>query len=139
MSLMPRGRKGWKHFRFSHAVWIGLAQGISILPGISRSGATICTASFCGIRRRWATEFSFYIAIPAILGATVDTLRDVTKLGGSAGADLPWGPMAVGSAVSLVVGIGSLLALVSAVRRAQLHYFAYYCWVVGGLILLGVV
>lgn len=139
MSLIPRGRKGWKHFRFSHALWIGLAQGISILPGISRSGATICTASFCGIRRRWATEFSFYIAIPAILGAAAIKLKDAIELGGSALADLPWGPMVAGSVVSLVVGVASLLALVQAVRRAKLHYFAFYCWLVGGLILAGVV
>lgn len=137
LTFVSRGRRGWKNFRFSHAVWIGIAQGVSILPGISRSGATICTASFFGIRRRWATEFSFYIAIPAILGAAAIKLNDAFKMGGAALAELPWGPMAAGSIVALVVGVVSLMALVQAVRRAKLHYFAYYCWVVGGLILLG--
>lgn len=139
MALVPRGRRGWKRFRFDHAVWIGIAQGISILPGISRSGATICTAAFCGIRRRWATEFSFYIAIPAILGATAIKLKDALELGSAALATLPWGPILVGSVVSLIVGVMSLVALVESVRRAKLHYFSVYCWLLGGLVLLGIV
>jgi len=138
-SVVPRGRRGWKKFSFGHALTIGLAQGIAILPGVSRSGATICTASFCGIRRRWAAEFSFYIAIPAILGAAAIKLKDALEMGRESIAALPWGPILVGSLVSLVVGWVSLLALVQAVRRAKLHYFSIYCWLLGGLVLLGVV
>ncbi len=137
-AAVPRGRRGWKDFRVGHAVLIGIAQAISIFPGISRSGATISTAAFLGIRRRWAGEFSFFIAIPAILGAAAIKLKDALELGPEGFAALPWGPIVTGSAVSLVTGVVSLRLLLGAIRRARLHYFAVYCWVVGGLAASGV-
>ncbi len=134
----PRGRRGWKAFRAGHAVLIGVAQGVAIFPGISRSGSTICTATFLGIRRRWAAEFSFYIAIPAIVGAAMLKLKEALELGLDAFVSLPWGPILVGSIVSLVTGVISLRLLLGAVRRARLHYFALYCWLLGGLVALRV-
>ncbi len=138
-SLAPRGRKGWKRFSWWHAALIGVAQGISISPGISRSGATICTATLCGIRRRWAAEFSFFIAIPAILGATALKLREALSEHGSAAEAIAWGPTFVGGLVALVIGVVSLKVLLDAVRRAKLHYFAWYCFVVGALIMARVI
>jgi undecaprenyl-diphosphatase len=137
--FVPRGTRGWKNFRPWHAVLIGIAQGISISPGISRSGATICAASFLGIRRRWAAEFSFYIAIPAILGAACLKFKDALELGTGQFAALPWGPILAGSVVSLVTGVLSLRMLLGAVRRARLHYFAIYCWLLGGLVAGGII
>lgn len=130
-SLAPRGRKGWREFSWIHAVLIGVAQGISISPGISRSGATICTATLCGIRRRWAAEFSFFIAIPAILGATALKLREVFVEHGPAAQALSWGPTLVGGVVAFVLGALSLKLLLRVVRRAKLHHFAWYCLAVG--------
>jgi undecaprenyl-diphosphatase len=136
-ATVPRGRRGWKDFRAWHAVVIGIAQGIAILPGISRSGATIAAAVFLGIRRRWAAEFSFCIAIPAILAAAAIKFMDALELGEEGFAALPWGPIVVGSAISLLMGIVSLHLLLGAVRQAKLHYFAVYCWIVGGLVASG--
>jgi undecaprenyl-diphosphatase len=133
-ALVPRGWRGWKDFHVGHAVLIGIAQGIAIMPGISRSGSTICTATFLGIRRRWAAEFSFYIAIPAILAAAALKLKDALELNGGQFAALPWGPILLGSVVSLIAGVVSLWLLLGAVRRARLHYFALYCWLLGGLV-----
>lgn len=132
---LPRGRKGWKQFTWWHAVLIGIGQGISISPGISRSGATICTAEACGIRRRWAAQFSFFIAIPAILGATALKLREAFGEHVDAAHSIAWGPTLLGGVVAFLLGVGSLTLLLDTVRRAKLHYFAWYCFVVGFLIM----
>ncbi len=135
-ALVGRGRRGWKRFQFWQAALIGVAQGIAILPGVSRSGSTICTATFMGLRRRWAAEFSFYLAIPAILGATVIKLMDALQLG-SAVTALPWGPIFAAAVVSMLVGIVALRLLLGAVRRAKLHYFAVYCLLLACAVLWG--
>ncbi len=137
-ALLSRGRRSWKAFPWWHAVLVGTAQGVAILPGISRSGATICTATFCGLRRRWAAEFSFLIAAPAILAATAIQLKDMLETDGGL-SGLAWGPVLAGGAVSFLVGVAALKLLLTAVRRARLHYFTVYCWLLAGLVLAGVV
>jgi undecaprenyl-diphosphatase len=136
MARVRRGWRGWRTFRWWQAGLVGLAQAGAILPGISRSGATICVASFLGLRRRWAAEFSFLIAVPAILGGTLFKLRDTFGLEAEAYAGIPWGAIMVGSLTSFVVGIAALRLLVYTVRRAKLHHFAWYCWVLGLVVLL---
>lgn len=130
---VPRGRRGWRSLRWWEGALIGLAQAMAILPGISRSGSTICMASYFGWRRRWAAEFSFLIAAPAIAGGALLKIKDTFELSPGALEAITWGPILLGSAVSLVVGIFALMLLLGAVRRARLHYFAYYCWAVGVL------
>lgn len=134
---VPRGRRGWRALRWWEAVLIGLAQAAALFPGISRSGSTICVASYFGWRRRWAAEFSFLIAAPAIAGGAILKIKDTLELSPIMLEATSWGPILLGSAVSLVVGIFALQLLLSAIRRARLHYFAYYCWLIGVLILVG--
>lgn len=136
--VTPRGRRGWARFRWWQAGLVGLSQAAAILPGVSRSGATICTASYCGLRRRWAAEFSFLIAVPAIVAATILKTKDTLELPSGMLAAVPWGPVVLGSLGSLGVGIVALRILLGAVRRAKLHYFSVYCWVVGIGVLTGV-
>jgi len=133
---VPRGRRGWGRFGGGRALLVGVAQGLAILPGLSRSGATICTALYGGLRRRWAGEFSFFIAVPAILGATVLKLRDTWRLAPEVRAALPWGPLLLGAVVSLIVGVVALKWLLHTVRRGQLHWFALYVWMIGVLVLV---
>lgn len=133
--LRPRPVKGFRRFGVGGALLVGLAQGVAIAPGISRSGATICVALLCGLRRRWAGQFSFLIAAPAIVGGSAIKLAEV--LGGSAGRSVAIGPIVVGAVVAGVVGYVALRLLLSAIQRARLHYFGYYCWVVGLVAILG--
>ena len=137
--IVPRGRRGWKDFAWWQAALVGIAQGLAILPGISRSGITICVASYCGLRRRWTAEFSFLIAVPAIAGATLLKLKDTYEQPSEVLRAVPWMPILVGSAVSLVVGVVALLLLLGAVRRAKLHYFALYCWALGAAMLVRII
>lgn len=113
-------------FRPFQAIVIGAAQGLAIVPGISRSGATIGAGLFLGLERELAVRFSFLLSIPAIAGAFVlEWLRHPPD--GS--VSVPAG--VVGFGVSFGVGYLSLAILMWMVRRAQLHQFAWYCWAVG--------
>lgn len=135
LAMVPRGRRGWRRFGWWRAGLVGLAQAGAILPGISRSGVTICVASYLGLRRRWAVEFSFLIAAPAILGGTILKVRDTLALPAEQLETIPWGPLIVGAVASLMVGVVALRLLLVAVRRAKLHYFALYCWALGVFVL----
>jgi undecaprenyl-diphosphatase len=101
---------------------IGLAQGLGVLPGISRSGITIAAALFCGLKRREAGELSFLIAIPAVLGALLLQLGEAGRLM----ARVSTVSLAVGIACSFLVGLLSLLLLLRLVRRGRLWLFGFY-------------
>jgi len=110
------------------SILIGVAQGIAIIPGISRSGTTIATGLFRGLDRELAGKFSFLLSIPAILGATILEFR---KMGspGEAGINL------LGMAVAFGVGIFSLKFLMKIIKNGRVSIFSYYCWAVGLVII----
>jgi len=121
-----KARLGLRQFGVLAALIIGLAQAVAIMPGISRSGATICAAILIGLRRRWAVEFSFLIAIPAILGATaVELIKNFAEI--SSGS-LPIASAAVGAVAAALTGILALKLLIRTARTAKLKYFAFYCY-----------
>jgi len=112
------------------ALLIGLAQGIAILPGISRSGATIATALFCGLNREWAGRFSFLLSIPAILGATLFELYKVNST-----TELQ--AVSIGTVIAFLSGLLSLAFLMKVIQKGKLFHFSYYCWAMGMLMILG--
>lgn len=132
----PRPRKGWRKFSFGAAAVVGLAQAVAIIPGISRSGATISVAIWLGLRRRWAAQFSFLIAAPAIIGATILELKDFSSMADSNQIADFAGPLAVGGLVAFVIGLASLMLLLKMVQQARLHWFSYYLWVLGGWVII---
>jgi len=111
------------------AVLVGVAQGIAIIPGISRSGATIVCGLMCGLDRDLAGRFSFFLAIPAIVGALLlqFDMEGLDRVGLIA--------LFAGFLSSVMVGLLALRFLMGMVVRGQLHYFAPYCWGLGLLIL----
>jgi undecaprenyl-diphosphatase len=106
---------------------VGIAQAIAILPGISRSGATISTAVLLGINRTEAARFSFLMVVPLILGKMAKDLLDA-KIDFEPSLIAP---LAAGFASSFLVGLFACSWMVSLVRNSKLRYFAYYCIVVG--------
>jgi undecaprenyl-diphosphatase len=110
------------------ALLVGLFQAAAILPGLSRSGSTIFGGLLSGLRRDAAADFSFYIAVPAILGAAVLHARDLWEQGAG---DVAPGPLLAGAVTSFVVGVCALKALLRLVTRQKLHWFAWYCGFVG--------
>lgn len=118
-----KGTRKLKQFGITCALVIGIAQGIAILPGISRSGSTICAALLLGLNRRWAGEISFLIGVIAILGAT---LIEGHEFFSQPNASLPWGPVIVGSIVSGITGFLALGLLMWMIKNAKLKIFAVY-------------
>jgi len=107
------------------ALAVGIAQGIAIAPGISRSGATIVCGMFFGLRRDLAARFSFLLSVPAILGAMVVQL---SALDASPVGLAPW---SFGFLSSLLVGLLALRILMHVVQKGKLFYFAPYCGALG--------
>ena len=102
---------------------IGIAQGISALPGISRSGITISFSLFRGISREAAGELSFLLSIPVIAGAAaIKLLKDSAEL--SAAVDAP--AMAAGLISAFIFGLISLILLIRLVKKGKLYYFGFY-------------
>jgi len=112
------------------ALAIGTAQGLAIVPGISRSGATIVCALLLGLNRDLAGRFSFILCIPAIIGALILQLdmAAITRVGAV--------PLMAGFLVSAFVGFLALKLLMGMVRRGHFYYFAPYCWAIGILTLV---
>ena len=109
---------------------IGLAQVCALVPGVSRSGATVVAALWLGVYAEEAAAFSFLLAIPAIAGAAVlqiPSLGSATALGVT--------PLLVGSAVAAVTGVLAIRAFVAVLDKRSFHLFAPYCWLVGGAFL----
>jgi undecaprenyl-diphosphatase len=130
-SVAPTGSKD---LSFGRAAIVGLAQAIAILPGISRSGSTISTALYLGVDKSKATQFSFLMVIPLILGATLVDLKDMAEA--PAGESLPAGILLAGFAAAFVAGLFACQAMVRIVQRGKLWYFAVYCAIVGVLALV---
>jgi len=121
------GRKEAK-LTWSDAVVTGIAQGIAIIPGISRSGSTIATLLFKGVDGETAARFSFLLALPAVGGAALLSLKDLDAL---VPGELP--VYLAGAAVAMLAGLFSIRFLLQIIRRQRLIYFALYCWGVGGV------
>lgn len=118
------------------ALGVGLVQCISMVPGVSRSGATIMGALAMGIERRTAAEFSFFLAIPTMLGASTLELLDNrgTLMAGS--ATVGWTEIAVGFFVSFVVALAVIRMFVAYVSRAGFTPFAWYRIAAGALAII---
>lgn len=134
--LSPR-KRGLRQTGLGTAAVIGIAQGFALAPGLSRSAMTIVFALFAGLKRRWAAEYSFFLAIPTILAATLVQSRDVFRVGGLQEVSLA--ALGVGFVVAAVVGIVSLKIVVWTLYRAQLKIFSFYVWLLAALILFGVI
>lgn len=113
-----------------HAPLIGIAQGCAITPGISRSGSTISLALFLGIPGKIAAEYSFLLSIPAILGAVVLKIRDVSD------TSVPLHIMGTGMFASFIVGYIALRFLLVMLNRGKFSVFSYYCVALGLISLL---
>ena len=109
---------------------IGLAQAVTIIPGISRSGITVATGLLRKIDKTKAFRYSFLLSVPAVIGATVMESRDLVL------GNMDMAPVFLGATISMIVGYGSLKLLQKIVMNEKFHLFAYYCWTVGIAIIL---
>lgn len=127
------GNKTEKAMTLSDAMVIGLAQMIAVVPGLSRSGTTISAGLLRGFDRTFAVRFSFFLSIPAVLGANLLSLIKAI----SAGIDWAEVPMYLcGVAAAFVFGYLAIFALNRIVQRGKFGGFCYYCWGAGLLTLI---
>ena len=125
------GRKPMTSFGLWGSAGVGLAQGMAIVPGISRSGTTVSAALLLGMDRSHAGRFSFLIAIPAIFGAFLLEARGLKALPHEA-----IGPYLLGMGVAFVVGLGSIKLFLRAIVKRRLLWFSLYCWAVAAISLI---
>jgi undecaprenyl-diphosphatase len=130
--VLSETRGDGRSLNYVDSVLVGLAQGIAIIPGVSRSGATISTGFLRRVQRESAFRFSFLLSIPAVVGATLAEAGDLSPLIGGEGIIA----VAAGVLVSMVVGYLSLKALQRVIVKHKFHWFAIYCWAVGALVML---
>jgi undecaprenyl-diphosphatase len=123
--LIPDHFTKKSHVGLIVSIAVGIAQGAAILPGISRSGATIICGLFCGLNRELAGRFSFLLSIPAIIGATIVKF-DMTTI-----TEIGFIPFFAGIFVSFLVGLIALKITMNMVRKGNLYYFSPYCLLAG--------
>ncbi len=127
--LADRARLTNKKVSYYNALIIGIAQAIAILPGISRSGATISTSVMLGIDRERSARFSFLMVVPLILGKMAMDLLS----GEIAQAKIGFLPLAVGFTAAFFTGALACLWMIKLVKNSKLAYFSLYCFIIAAI------
>jgi undecaprenyl-diphosphatase len=125
--LADKAKNTEKGVTFPNSIIIGLAQAVAMLPGISRSGATISTSVLLGIDKNKAARFSFLMVVPLILGKIAKDIMD----GALTYNEDSIGYMSVGFIAAFISGYFACTWMIALVRKSKLRYFAIYCTIVG--------
>ncbi|MEM2131441.1 MAG: undecaprenyl-diphosphate phosphatase [Candidatus Woesearchaeota archaeon] len=120
-----------KKLNFLNSFFMGISQAIAILPGVSRSGITISTGLMQGIKQEEAAKFSFLMAIPPILGATLLEIKNINQIENLSYA-------LIGVLFSMISGYLSLKFLLKIIKTNKFSYFSIYCFVLGLIVLISV-
>lgn len=118
-------RKTDRELSFLDSLLIGTAQGVAIIPGISRSGVTIAVGLLRKVKKEVAFKYTFLLSVPAVIGATIMESRDLVA------GDVDVVAMFLGTIIAMIVGYVSLKFLQKIVMKEKFHLFAYYCWIAG--------
>jgi len=129
--LADKAKASAKKVGVKHAILIGISQAIAILPGISRSGATISTAVLLGIDKEKAARFSFLMVVPLIFGKIA---KDILS-GDIQYETTTFIPLLVGFVFAFLTGMFACKWMIRLVKSSQLKYFAYYCFAIGGIVI----
>ena len=125
--LADRAKNTTKDVGITEAILIGVAQAIAILPGISRSGATIGTSVLLGVDRMKAARFSFLMVVPLIFGKMAKLILD-GEISFQSNDVIAYG---VGFLSAFIVGLLACTWMIALVKKSQLKYFSFYCFIVG--------
>ena len=128
--VADRAKQTNKTLTFGNALIIGISQMIAILPGISRSGATISTSVLLGIDREKAARFSFLMVVPLIFGKIAKDAIDIIKEP-SIQENINYLPYILGFVFAFVTGLLACTWMIKLVKSSKLYYFSIYCFIVG--------
>lgn len=118
---------GGQKMTWKSALWMGLAQAVAVIPGLSRSGSTIATGLICGVKKEEVTRFSFLMVLIPILG---EAFLDVVG-GDFAQSSVGVLPLILGFLAAFVSGLFACRVMIAMVKKARLRWFALYCAIVG--------
>jgi undecaprenyl-diphosphatase len=124
-----------RKLNYMKAFIIGLAQAFAVIPGISRSGATIATGLIAGVNKEEATKFSFLMVIAPILGASLLQIFDILENPAITGST-SFTALGVGFITALIFGIIACKWMIKIVQKGKLIYFASYCFVLGSVVII---
>ncbi|MBR5739826.1 MAG: undecaprenyl-diphosphate phosphatase, partial [Firmicutes bacterium] len=127
------GNRTIENMNVRSALFIGIVQGIAIIPGISRSGSTLFSSLLVKLDRAFAVKYVFLISIPTILGSVILELPDGIEAG-LGGAAL--GPVIVGVLVSFICGLFAIKVMLRIVQNRKLKYFSYYLFVLAAVLIV---
>ena len=127
------GNRNINNLNARNSLFIGIVQGLAILPGISRSGSTLFASLLCKLDREFAVKFVFLISIPTILGSLILELPDGIKQGMSGQS---WGPVIVGVLVAFLSGLFAVKIMLKVVSNRKLKYFSYYLFVLAVCVII---
>ena len=130
--LASRSQRTGKEVTYSKALIVGLSQAVAILPGISRSGATISTSVLLGIDRERAARFSFLMVVPLIFGKIAKDLLDGAVFHGS----YPSLALVAGFGAAFVTGLLACKWMIQLVKKSKLIYFSIYCFVIAAVAII---
>ncbi|NLC50894.1 MAG: undecaprenyl-diphosphate phosphatase [Firmicutes bacterium] len=129
---LPQKRYTIRKMSLTDALFIGAAQALAIIPGLSRSGSTITAALWRGLDRETAVRYSFLLSLPVIFGATLLEIGTLLE----SNSDLAlWLPHLAGITAAFFSGIFAIKIFIQALRTKKFHVFAIYCWVIGFFVL----
>ncbi|MDW7690915.1 undecaprenyl-diphosphate phosphatase [Flammeovirgaceae bacterium SG7u.111] len=128
MTHYTKGRSG-KPVGYKEAIIIGIAQAIAILPGISRSGATIGTGLLIGVDKAKVARFSFLMVLLPIIGATMLELKDFFEDEAAHTVDIT--VLSIGFITAFIIGLAACTWMIGIVKKGKLSFFAIYCFIVG--------
>ena len=125
--LADKAKPSEKKISFSSSLLVGIAQAIAIIPGISRSGATISTAVILGIDKENAAKFSFLMVVPLIIGKVI---KDITSAETIVNNESVF-PLIVGFVFAFITGMIACKWMIKLVKNSKLKYFSIYCFLIG--------
>jgi len=122
--------KSFENMSLFDAFVIGSFQGLAIAPGISRAGSTIFASLLRGLKLEKAVKYSFLLSVPAVLGANIFKLKEITQL------DIKPMAFVAGVLAAVISGYVAIKALTKILKQGKFYLFSYYCWFLGVIIIL---
>lgn len=120
-------------FKYHNAIIVGIAQGLAIIPGISRSGSTIVGSLLQGLNREEAARYSFLLSVPVIFGAGLLQTKETLTTGLTG---ISWNSIIAGTFAAAIAGYFAIKYLLHILRTGSLIIFSYYCWTIGLLVII---
>lgn len=122
-----KGNKNISEITYKDAIFIGLAQAIAIIPGISRSGLTIFAGLCRNLNREFAAKYSFILSIPIILGATIFKIGELSSININATT------LTLSGLAALISGYGAMKIFIGLLKNRKIYFFSYYLWILSTL------